>query len=97
MNLRLLASLGMGGVTTYMGLVMLIGHFRTPPKSEPPLPRNFTAHAEEVIDETTGEKTVYREITVTTKLNDSPPPQTATRPVKGPEAGIQGLQIGVPR
>jgi hypothetical protein len=49
---------------------MLIAHLRpqakTPPLSKP----NFSARAKLVVDKATGEKRVYREITVTTHLVD---------------------------
>jgi hypothetical protein len=47
---------------------MLIGHFRRPPALPPPPKPNFKVVSEETVDEQTGEKVVYREITVSTKL-----------------------------
>jgi hypothetical protein len=68
MNLRLLLCLAMGVFTTYMGLVMLVGHFRSKPGFVRPQKPNFTTRVEEVVDAKTGEKTVLRQITVSTKL-----------------------------
>ncbi|MDB6174966.1 MAG: hypothetical protein JWL59_4277 [Chthoniobacteraceae bacterium] len=68
MNLRLLFCIGMGFFTTYMGLAMLITHFRAQPKSVIPSKPNFSARAEQSVDAETGEKLVYREFTVSTKL-----------------------------
>lgn len=68
MNLRLILCIGMGVFTTYMGLVMLLGHFRAKPGFTPPQKPNFTARFEEAVDAETGEKIVLRQITVSTKL-----------------------------
>ncbi|MES2570372.1 MAG: hypothetical protein V4710_10015 [Verrucomicrobiota bacterium] len=68
MNLRLLACIGMGVFTTYMGLVMLLGHFRTPPRGVLPPKPNFSARAQQTVDTVTGEKITVREFTVSTKL-----------------------------
>ena len=73
MNLRLIFCVGMGVFTTYMGLLMLVWHFQAKPKYELPPKPNFTARSQEVVDPKTGEKTIYREITVTTKLAEPAP------------------------
>jgi hypothetical protein len=92
MNLRLLACLGMGVFTTYMGLVMLIGHFRTPPRTEMPLPENFSARSEAVVDPVTGERTTYREITVSTNLGD---PWRVQRPAKKAVKPVEAVKSEV--
>ncbi|MDB6153674.1 MAG: hypothetical protein JWL90_2127 [Chthoniobacteraceae bacterium] len=76
MNLRLLFCIGMGFFTTYMGLAMLITHFRVQPKSVIPPKPNFSARAEQSVDAETGEKVVYREFTVSTKLASEVTPKS---------------------
>lgn len=68
MNSRLILCIAMGVFTTYVGLVMLLGHFRAKPGFTPPQKPNFTARVEEAVDAETGEKIVLRQITVSTKL-----------------------------
>jgi hypothetical protein len=85
MNFRLLLCLAMGMFTTYMGLVMLVGHFRAKPGGAPPPKPNFSARVEESVDAETGEKIVHRQITVSTKLAEpglSQPARTAGDPAK---------------
>jgi hypothetical protein len=77
MNFRLLLCLAMGVFTTYMGLVMLVGHFRSKPGGGPPPKPNFSARVEEAVDSETGEKIVHRQITVSTKLAEPGLYQTA--------------------
>lgn len=72
MNLRLLFCIAMGLFTTALGVVMLVNSLRREPPSEPPSKPNFSVRAATVIDPETGEKTTYREITVTTKFAPSP-------------------------
>ncbi len=79
MNIRLLLCIAMGVFTTYLGIVMLLNSLRPTPKTAPP-PPNFSARATTVVDAETGEKTTYREITVSTKF----PPASATPPPEKP-------------
>ncbi len=79
MNLRLMFCLAMGVFTTYMGLVMLIGHFRSKPGFTPPQKPNFNTRVEEVVDAETGEKIVVRHITVSTKLDEPAPAPSASK------------------
>jgi hypothetical protein len=68
----------MGVFTTYLGIFMLVKQLRAEPRTLPPKP-NFTARSATVVDPATGEKTIYREITVSTKFapgSVSPPPST---------------------
>jgi hypothetical protein len=67
-SFRLLLCVLAGVATTLGSLVMLIAHFRRPPALPPPPKPNFRVVSEEAVDEQTGEKVVYREITVSTKL-----------------------------
>ena len=83
MNLRLLLCIGLGLFTTYLGIFMLVGSMRQRPRPTPPPKPNFSAKETTVVDAETGEKTVYREITVTTKLA----PAQATPPPEKPRLG----------
>jgi hypothetical protein len=88
MNFRLLLCIAMGVFVAHIGVVMLIAQFRPKPHYTLPPKPNFTSTATVVVDSKTGEKTTYREITVSTKFAPSPstpPPvspqiETATAP-----------------
>jgi hypothetical protein len=77
MNLRILFCIGMGVFVVHIGVFMLLSHFTAQPHySLPPKP-NFSATASVVVDPRTGEKTTYREITVSTRFvprPSTPPP-----------------------
>ena len=83
MNLRLLMCIALGVFTTYLGIVMLVASLRRPPPAVLPPKPNFSAKETTVVDAETGEKTIYREITVTTKLGLGP----ATPPPEKPRLG----------
>ena len=68
MNLRLLLCIAMGVFVAHIGVFMLISQFKPKPKLVPPPKPNFSAKAQVLIDAATGEKTIYREITVSTKF-----------------------------
>ena len=72
MNLRLLMCIGLGVFTTSLGIVMLVASMRRPPPVVLPPKPNFSTKETTVVDAETGEKTIYREITVTTKLAPRP-------------------------
>ena len=72
MNFRLVFCVAMGVFTTFIGFVMLLGHFRAQPDFELPPKPNFSAVVEEAVDEGTGEAVTHREFTVTTKLTERP-------------------------
>lgn len=78
MNGRLLLCIGMGVFVIHLGVFMILGHLRKPPA--PPPPPNFIVRSQVVVDRASGEKTVYREITVSTKLL-APSPTPAAQPV----------------
>ncbi len=76
MNLRLIVCIFMGVFTTYIGVFMLFTQLKTRGRlSAPPPKPNFFARSSVVVDSATGEKTIYREITVSTKF--APPPANA--------------------
>ncbi len=83
MDLRLILCIGMGAFVTYIGVVMLITQFQRKPYIPPPKP-NFSARATTVVDPKTGEKTIYREITVSTKFAPAP----ATPPPVSPKLEV---------
>ena len=71
MNARLLACIVMGVFTAHIGVLMVIDHLRPKPKLAVSTKPNFAATTEVIeVDAATGEKTVRREITVSTKLAD---------------------------
>jgi hypothetical protein len=78
MQFRLLLCIAMGVFVAHVGVFMLISHLRPqPPYVAPPKP-NFIARSTTIVDPKTGEKTIYREITVSTKFAPTaptPPPQ----------------------
>lgn len=79
MDFRLILCIGMGAFVTYIGVVMLITQFQRKPYVPPPKP-NFISRSTMVVDPQTGEKTIYREITVSTKFA----PAAATPPPMSP-------------
>ena len=80
MNLRLLMCIGLGVFTTYVGIVMLVASMRRPQRIAPPPKPNFSARETAVVDAETGEKTIYREMTVSTKLAPGPATPPPERP-----------------
>jgi hypothetical protein len=84
MNFRLLCCIAMGVFTTHLGVIMLIAQFRPKPHLVAPPKPNFTSKSTVVVDRATGEKTIYREITVSTKFVPTPatpapvPPQISS-------------------
>ena len=81
MNLRLAICIAMGVFVAHLGVFMLIEQFKPKPKPVPPLKPNFTVRETKGVDADTGEKVVYREITVTTKFAPSPTPPPPEKPV----------------
>jgi hypothetical protein len=79
-NLRLLLCIAMGVFVAHIGVFMLLSHLRPKAKSVPPPQPNFSARATVWVNAETGEKTVHREITVSTKFTP------ATEPTPPPEA-----------
>jgi hypothetical protein len=83
---RLLLCIGMGVFVAHLGVFMILSHLRPqPPK---PLKNNFTVRSQVVVDRETGEKTVYREITVSTRIA-TPAPTPAAKSVL--------VDVGMPR
>lgn len=75
MKIPLVLCIAMGVFVAHLGALMLWSHLRpTPP---PPPKPNFTVRSQTVTDRETGEKTVYREITVSTRFTGTPTPVAA--------------------
>ncbi len=79
MNFRLLLCIGMGVFVAHLGVFMILTHLRPQPRTKL-LPQNFKVRSQMVVDRDTGEKTVYREITVSTRIA-APAPTPAAKPV----------------
>jgi hypothetical protein len=71
-NFKLLLCIAMGVFVAHIGVLAIINQLRPKPRLAPPPKPNFSARATVVVDEKTGEKTVYREITVSTKFAPTP-------------------------
>jgi hypothetical protein len=87
MQLRLLFCIAMGVFVAHLGVLMIISHFRPQPHSAPPPKRNFTVKSTSGVDLETGEKVIYREITVSTKFAPAGPTPPPAKPQLDP-AGV---------
>lgn len=74
MNLRLLLCIVMGVFVAHIGVFMLLAQMRPKPKMPPKPKPNFSAKATVVVDAETGARTIFREITVSTKFAPDPTP-----------------------
>ncbi len=68
MNFRLILCIAMGVFVAHLGVFMFWAQLRPKPKLTPPPKPNFSAKATVVVNAETGEKSIYREITVSTKF-----------------------------
>jgi hypothetical protein len=78
MKASLLLCIVLGVFTAHMGVLMLLSHLRPHPKLAPHPKDNFSARAASFTDSHTGEKMVYQEFTVSTRLappEGTPPPE----------------------
>ena len=81
MNLKLFLCIAMGVFVAHLGVLMLLSHLRPHVSTRLPEP-NFKVRAQTVVDAVSGEKTVYREITVSTRLPaPTPLPKLAASPL----------------
>ena len=92
MNFRLFMCLALGVFTTFLGIVMLVGNLRRPARVTPPPKPNFSAKATTVVNAETGERTIYREITITTKLAPGPANPLPEKPRGEPAAPVENKQ-----
>ena len=77
MNFRLFLCIAMGVFVAHLGVFMIVQKFRPQPPHIPRPTPNFVSKSTVVVDSKTGEKTIYREITVSTKFapaSPTPPP-----------------------
>ena len=80
MNVRLFLCIAMGVFVAHLGVVMFLSHLR-PQERRPLPPQNFKVRSQVVVDRDTGEKTIYREITVSTRVLPPPSPAPEVKPV----------------
>jgi len=84
MNLKLLGCIAMGVFVVHLGVIMLLSHLRPRVSTRVPEP-NFKVRSQTVVDPDSGETTVYREITVTTRLAEpGPGPRGESSPAEPP-------------
>jgi hypothetical protein len=77
MKASLVLCIALGVFTAHLGALMLLGHLRPQPKRAPRPRDNFSAQAATFTDSHTGEKMIYQEFTVSTRLappESTPPP-----------------------
>ena len=77
MKASLLVCIVAGVFTAHIGMVMLLSHLRPRPVSAPRPKENFSMKAASFVDSQTGEKMIYQEFTVSTRLatpKNAPPP-----------------------
>jgi hypothetical protein len=79
MKASLLFCIVLGVFTAHIGVFMLLSHLHPPPKLAPHPKDNFSAQAASFIDSHTGEKMIYEEFTVSTRLA---PPDSVQPPEK---------------
>ncbi|MGB8167973.1 MAG: hypothetical protein WCF18_10815 [Chthoniobacteraceae bacterium] len=75
---RLLLCVGMGVFVAHLGVFMILDHLK--PKPPRPPENTFKVRSQLVVDHDSGEKTVYREITVSTRLGAPAPKATPAPP-----------------
>jgi hypothetical protein len=79
MKTSLLFCIVLGVFTAHIGVMMLLSHLRPQPKPAPRPKENFIAKAAAFTDSRTGEKMIYEEFTVSTRM---PPPDSTPPPAK---------------
>jgi hypothetical protein len=68
MKASLLVCIVAGVFTAHIGVLMLLSHLRPHPVSAPRPQENFSMKAASFVDSQTGEKMIYQEFTVSTRL-----------------------------
>jgi hypothetical protein len=74
MKASLLLCIVLGVFTAHLGVLMLLSHLRPQPKLAPRPKDNFSLKAASFTDSATGQKMIYQEFTVSTRL--APPEST---------------------
>jgi len=83
-NGRLFLCIAMGVFVAHLGAFMFLSHLRPQPRT--PLPQqNFKVRSQLVVDRDTGERTIYREITVSTHIATPAPTPSAKPALAGAE------------
>lgn len=72
MNLRLLLCIAMGVLVIHIGVVMIWTRLNPPPKTAPTPKPNFVVRSQAATNAETGEKMIYRDITVSTRFAPTP-------------------------
>jgi hypothetical protein len=88
MDVRLIFCIAMGVFVAHLGVFMLIEQLHPKPLPPPKPKPNFSAKATTVVDPQTGEKTIYREITVSTKFA----PALPTPPSASPQLEVPAVK-----
>ena len=86
MKASLLLCIVLGVFTAHLGVLMLLSHLRPQPKLAPRPRDNFSAKAAPFTDTRTGEKMIYQEFTVSTRLapaDTTPPPENRRSKSRG--------------
>ena len=86
MNARLILCIAMGVFVVHLGVFMLLSHLNPPPREPLPPAPNFKVRSQTVVDKETGEKTIYREITVSTHFATPAPTPVFPPALEGPDA-----------
>jgi hypothetical protein len=79
MKTSLLFCIALGVFTAHLGALMLLSHLRPQPKFAPRPKENFSMKGATFTDSRTGEKMIYQEFTVSTRLA---PPESTPPPAK---------------
>lgn len=78
MNRRTIVMIALGVLLAHLAVFWLLSDKRVLPKKKHVPRPNFIYREKVIVDEETGEKTIHREITVSTKLRDLGPRSTST-------------------
>jgi hypothetical protein len=80
MKRRTIFSIVLGVIVLHVGMFMLFGQMRALPKARYIAPPNFGYQLEYYDDPKTGERTLWREIRVSTKLSETLKNDTSKKP-----------------
>jgi hypothetical protein len=87
MKASLLLCIVLGVFTAHIGVFMLLGHLHPQPKSAPRPKDNFSVKAASFVDSRTGDKMIYQEFTVSTRLAPSESTPAPAKPQLALPAG----------
>ena len=89
MNFRLFLCIAMGVFVAHIGVVMFLSHLRPRPRTVPTPKPTFVVRSQAVTDRETGEKSIYREITVSTRFVATPSPAVPAKTTRDEPPGIK--------